>query len=148
EEEPLEVQPVRSRRPQALEGLRAGLRDHARPLLDHMGALVRHSRRPQMGAQRRHRRNRAENAGGLGPALSQAGLGSKELRRRLRPSMIPEKAGSRFWKWILLKLEPELRPRTPHRQWRRGQKSIRAAAAAAPGSSGCSETARAPAAPP
>src|SRR5215212_1616754 len=48
-------------------------------MLDRLGAVARDPRRPQMGAQRRHRRDRPRDAGGDEPAISQARLGSQEF---------------------------------------------------------------------
>ena len=53
-------------------------------MLDRLGALACHPGRPQMGAQRRNRRDRARDAGGDGPAVSQAGLEPERLQGRVK----------------------------------------------------------------
>ena len=49
-----------------------------------LGALARHPRRPQMGAQRCHRRHRARDPGGDGPAVPQARVGPQGFQGGLR----------------------------------------------------------------
>ena len=72
--EPLEVQSGRPRGPQAVGRVPGSLRDDAAAMLDRLGAVACDSGRPQMGAQRGHRRHRARDLGGDGPAVSKAGL--------------------------------------------------------------------------
>ena len=73
---------------QALASIHGRLRAGARQVLDRLGALARHSVRPQVGAQRRDRSDRARDAGGDEPAVSQAEVGSRRASSSTEPAQL------------------------------------------------------------